>query len=832
MRFYTNAALRGNFIFLRGYEDGRRVSTKIPYNPYLFVPSRKADPEYRTISGAMVDKVEFGSIKEAREFTKTYDEVSGFEIYGMDKWVYAFLNDYYPGEIQYDRDQIRVADIDIEVESDDGFPNPDKADKAINAITVEFRGKYYVFTTLQYKKHRDDVEPFLYDNELSMLRVFMKFWKQFDFDVMTGWYIEFFDIPYLVNRYKKLFGEEYAAGLSPWGWLKEKSVEMWGREQQSYDIMGISALDYQRLYTKFTYTKQETYRLDHIAYVELGERKIDYSEFETLAGMYKKDPQRFIEYNIRDVELVKKLDEKMALIELAYAIAYDAKVNLEDSYTSVLLWDVIIHNFMLERKMVVNQIKRGEKKNQFEGAFVLEPVTGMHDWVASFDVNSLYPSLIVQYNMSPETYSGMLPNFPPIDNLLKEGINPNMFGNAQVGNLAIAANGTLWDKTNKGMFPQLVEKMYADRTMWKNKMTEAKKRKQSEGKSKAIEAEISRCNNMQMAKKIILNSLFGAVGNVYFRWYKLQFAEAITFSGQYGIRYVGDAMDAYLAKLTGKDKRFVIASDTDSIYLRLGDLVDMACPNKDKETTVNFLDKVCQQKLEPFIDQKFQELADNTNAYMQNMKMKREAIADRGIWTAKKRYILNVWDNEGVRYKEPDLKIMGIEAVKSSTPEVCRNKIKQALQIIIQGTQLELIQFIDTFREEFSKLSFEEIASPRGCSSLTDYKSDTHIYRGGTPIHVRGALLFNKLLLDNNLEKRYNAIMDGDKIKYCYMKVPNPLHEDVFAVLNVLPKQFNLEQHIDYDRQFNAAFLKPLTLICDAISWKTEEVATLDDFFA
>lgn len=832
MRFYTNAFVRGNNIYHRGYEDGRRVSSKIPYKPYLFVPSDSPEAEYRTIAGKKVGKLEFDCIRDARDHLKTYEGVSGVDIYGMDKWVYTFLNDYYPGEMQYDRDQIRVCDLDIEVESDDGFPNPDKADKAINAITVEFRSKYYVFTTLQYTKHRDDVEALIYTDELAMLRAFMKFWKQFDFDVITGWYIEFFDIPYLINRYKKLFGEEYANSLSPWGILKEKSVEMYGREQQSYDIMGMSILDYQRLYIKFTYTKQETYRLDHIAYVELGERKIDYKEFETLSGMYKQDPQRFIEYNIRDVELVKKLDEKMALIELAYAIAYDAKVNLEDAFTSVLLWDVIIHNYMLDQKMVVNQIKRGEKKNQFEGAFVMDPVTGMHDWVVSFDVNSLYPSLIVQYNMSPETYAGMLPNFPSIDNLLKDGINPNLLGNAQVGNLAIAANGTIWDKSEKGIFPQLVEKMYADRTLWKGRMTEAKKRKQTEGKTKEIEAEISKCNNMQMAKKIILNSLFGAVGNVYFRWYKLQFAEAITYSGQYGIRFIGDAMDEYFSKLTGKNKRYVIASDTDSIYLRLGDLVDMACPGKDKEAVVTFLDKACQQKFEPFIDEKFQQLADSTNAYVQNLKMKREAIADRGIWTAKKRYILNVWDNEGVRYANPDLKIMGIEAVKSSTPEVCRNKIKEALRIIIQGTEQELINFIDTFRNHFKQLPFEDIASPRGCSSLTDYRSAHSIYKSGTPIHVRGALLFNKLLLDNKLEKKYNAITDGDKIKYCYMKTPNPIHEDVFAILTVLPKQFQLDEYIDYDRQFEAAFLKPLTLICDAIGWKTEEVSSLEDFFA
>ena len=732
MRFYTNAYLRGSTIFLRGYDNGKKISSKAHYNPYLFVPSQKPNPQYRTISGAMVDKVEFGSIKEAKDFLQTYDDVSGFEIYGMDRFIYPFLNDEYPGDIQYDKDQIRVANIDIEVDSSDGFPSIENASKAITAITVEYKKVYYVFTTVKYTKHRDDVEACYYgSNEKDMLKSFLHWWKKTDFDVVTGWNVEFFDIPYLVNRIKNLIGNDWANNLSPWGMLRERTVKMWNKNQQLYDIIGMAVLDYQQLYTKFTYTKQESYRLDHIAYVELGERKMDYSEYESLSDLCIQNPQKFIEYNIRDVELITKLEEKMALIELAYAIAYDAKVNLEDAFTSVLLWDVIIHNYMLSKKIVVDQVKKGDKDRQFEGAFVMDPETGIHDWVASFDVNSLYPSLIVQYNMSPETYRGMIPNFRSIDNLLKHGESvSDIIDLAKKDNLAVAANGTCWDKTEKGIFPQLVEKMYSDRIMWKNKMTEAKKRKQAEGKSKQLEAEISRCNNMQMAKKIILNSLFGAVGNAYFRWYKLQFAEAITFSGQYSIRFIGNAMDEYMKKLTGKkDYRFVIASDTDSIYLRLGPLVDSVYgSDASKEKIVDFLDKVCKQKLEPFIDKKFQELADNTNAYMQNLKMKRESIADRGIWTAKKRYILNVWDNEGVRYKTPELKIMGIEAVKSSTPEICRNKIRDALRIMIQGTELELINFIDTFRNEFNSYPFEEIASPRGCSSLSDYKSATKIY--------------------------------------------------------------------------------------------------------
>jgi len=833
MRFYTNAFLRGNTIFLRGYENCKRVSVKVPYKPYLFISSKTEKPEYKTISGSMVSKIEFDSIKEAKDFTETYDDVSGFGIYGMDRFIYPFLNDEYPGDIQYDKDLIRVANIDIEVDSSDGFPSIESANKAITAITVEYKKTYHVFTTVKYTKHRDDVETNIFSYEMDMLKSFLHWWKKTDFDVVTGWNVEFFDIPYLVNRIRNLLGNTWANNMSPWEIIRERTVRMWNKDQQLYDIIGMAVLDYQQLYTKFTYTKQESYRLDHIAYVELGERKMDYSEYESLSDLCSQNPQKFIEYNIRDVELITKLEEKMALIELAYAIAYDAKVNLEDAFTSVLLWDVIIHNYMLSKNIVVNQTKKGDKDRQFEGAFVMDPEIGIHDWVASFDVNSLYPSLIVQYNMSPETYRGMIHNFRSIDDLLKYGLS-DIINEAKGGNLAIAANGTCWDKTEKGIFPQLVEHMIEQRVFFKNKMTEAKKRKQVEGKSKQVEADISKYNNLQMAKKIILNSLFGAVGNAYFRWYKLQFAEAITFSGQYSIRFIGNAMNEYMKKLTAKkDYRFVIASDTDSIYLRLGPLVELAYESDaPKEKVVDFLDKVCKQKLEPFIDKKFQELADNTNAYMQNLKMKRESIADRGIWTAKKRYILNVWDNEGVRYNTPELKIMGIEAVKSSTPEICRNKIREALRIMIQGKESELIEFIDTFRNEFNKYPFEEIASPRGCSSLSDYRSSLKIYNKGTPIHVRGALLFNKLVIDNKLQKKYNLISDGDKVKYCYMKVPNPLHEDVFATLNVLPKQFKLESYIDYDRQFDAAFLNPLTLICDSIGWKTKNISTIEDFFS
>jgi len=353
-------------------------------------------------------------------------------------------------------------------------------------------------------------------------------------------------------------------------------------------------------------------------------------------------------------------------------------------------------------------------------------------------------------------------------------------------------------------------------------------------RKRQLENEISRYKNLQLAKKVQLNSAYGALGNEYFRFFDLRQAEAITFSGQLSIRWIGDKLNTYMNKLLKtQDVDYVIASDTDSVYLHLGPLVDMVYGKKniEEEKIVDFIDKACQEKIEPFIDKAYEELATYMNAYDQKMFMKREVIANKGIWTAKKRYILNVWDSEGVRYNEPKLKMSGIEAVKSSTPGSCRDKIKEALKVVMKGTEAEFHEFNCKFKEEFYNLPFEDVAFPRGVSELTKYESKTDIYQKGTPIHVRGALMYNKLLDSKKLTRRYETIKDGDKIKFCYMKMPNPIHENVLSVLNVLPKEFGLEKYIDYETQFEKAYLEPLKIIVNTFGWSAEPVASLRGFF-
>lgn len=836
-KFYTNVHRHRNDILLRGYdENGYAVKERVKYKPYLFLPDKEG--HYRTLDGKRVEKKTFGSMKEAREFVGEFKDISNFEYYGMSQWLYPFIFDNYRGEIKYDVTKIKVANIDIEVASDDGFPDIQDALKEITAICLRHNGFSHVFGCGKFKTNDPNVRYVKCVDEAALLKAFIAEWNIIEPDVVTGWNIEFFDIPYLVNRITNILDEDEAKRLSPWEILEEKTIESRGRENQVYTPVGVSVLDYYNLYKKFTYTQQESYKLDHIAFVEIGERKLDYSEYENLLDLYKNDFQKFIEYNIHDCALVERIDEKLKLLELVYALSYDAKVNYSDALTSVRLWDVIIHNYLLERRIVVPQFTPSANEVNIVGGHVKEPQIGLSKWMVSFDLNSLYPHLIMQYNISPETYAGCLKKVagdPEDKEKIVTGILNGAFNEYDEyrEEYAITANYGLYRKKKQGFLPALMEKMYVDRTVYKNQMIEVKKQYEQQ-KTEELSKEIARLHNMQMAKKIQLNSAYGALANQYFRWFDTRHAEAITMSGQLSIRWIENKMNKFLNKLLGtKGIDYVVASDTDSIYVSLAGLVDKVFTEKNPSLNkvVTFLDKACDKTIQPFIDKSYAELAEYVGAFQQKMLMKRESIADKGIWRGKKMYILNVFNNEGVQYKEPQLKTMGIETVRSSTPAACRENIKKALKIIMSGTQEDLIVFINQFRRDFDELPFEDIAFPRGVNGMNKYRCAASIYKKGSPIHVKGALVYNNLIKTLKIEKKFPPISDGDKIKFSYLKVPNPVFSTVISVPGILPPKFELEKYIDRDMQFNKSFLEPIKSITSVIGWETEERSTLEGLF-
>lgn len=823
MKFYLDAKLHFDEILYRYIEDGERKQKRVKYQPYLFVPTKTKTP-YRTIDNRPVEKKEFRNIGDARKYAKYQSDISNAEFFGLTNYIYTFLYDEYPGEVEYDASLINVGVIDIEVDTEGGFGSPETAEKEITAITIAYKDKYFVLGCGDYTPHIDNVHYWKCATERQLLERFIALWDSLDLDVVTGWNIGTFDIPYIVNRIIRILGEEEARKLSHWGIIEQRVVNIMGRDTQFYFPAGIAVLDYLDLYKKFSYKQQESYRLDNIAFEELGERKLDYSEYENLFGLYKHNYQMFIEYNIKDTTLILRLDQKLKLLDLVYTLSYDSKVLFLDVYTSVRMWDVIIHNYLLDHRVVVPQIKAEQKTEQFIGAYVKEPIAGMHEWVASFDINSLYPNIIVQYNISPETYRGKYKTHFPLESIIAGELN--IQDDLKERNLAMTANGCLWDRDFVGSLPVLVKKLYDDRVKYKKKMQEAEK-ENAKNPSKELENTISRYHNLQMATKIKLNSLYGAFGNAYFRWHKREFAEAVTTTGQLTIRWIENSINRYLNNLNKTEKDYVIAVDTDGIYIRFKELLDTL--------GVHDIDKfnaITTNKIEPFIEKQFEELFTYMNALDNRMVMKREVLADKGIWTgAKKRYILNMYDKEGVRYKEPKLKMMGIEAIKTSTPTACRKKIKETIQLIMQTDEATVMRYIQEFREEFQKQPFDEIAFPRSVKGLVKYADPVTVFSKGTPLHVSAALIYNDMIRKKGLEGKYPFIVDGDKIKFIYLTLPNPTKHHAIAAPSMLPKQFELEQFIDYETQFVKSYLDPLRVILDAIGWQTEKRVTLEDFF-
>ena len=566
MRFYTNVQMIGNRFLVRGYENGQHVMFKEEYSPTLFVKSKKPT-EYKTLEGEYVEKVHPGTVRDCREFYKKYDDVDGFKIYGHDRYVYQYISDKYSEEeIKFDISKIKLVTLDIETTSENGFPDPSECIEEILLITIQDYATKQIVTwgVNPFDNKQKNVKYIQCDTEYQLLNMFLEHWENNLPEVITGWNIQFFDIPYICGRLNRVLGEKRMKSFSPWGLVSQDKVFVNNREQICFDVGGISQLDYLDLYKKFTYSAQESYRLDHIANVELGQKKLDHSEFDTFKDFYTKGWQKFVEYNIIDVELVDRLEDKMKLIELAVTMAFDAKVNFNDVFYQVRMWDNIIYNELKRRNIVIPPKVRSDKNEKYAGAYVKEPIPGKYDWVVSFDLNSLYPHLIMQYNISPETLMDHKHPTATVDRILNKELDLS-----DLRGQTVCANGAFYDTNTRGFLPELMEKMYGERKVFKKKMLEAKQQYEKTP-TKALEKEIARCNNIQMAKKISLNSAYGAIGNQYFRYFKLANAEAITLSGQVSIRWIENRMNRYLNKLLSTEGvDYVIASDTDSIYLNL-----------------------------------------------------------------------------------------------------------------------------------------------------------------------------------------------------------------------------------------------------------------------
>ena len=828
MNFYKNVIEHRGKLLVRGIHEGKEYKERLDFSPTLYATSQE-DSKFKTLQGQPLKPIQFPSIAKAREFKRSYD-TGNSPLYGMDRYQYQYIANEYPEDMVFDKEQIKIFTLDIECTAENGFPDIDNATEELLAITVKNQSNKQIITwgTGEFKTDRTDVTYIKCKNEKSLIMEFMKFWIKNYPDVITGWNTKFFDIPYLFNRIRNIVDEKVLKKFSPWNLVERETIIVRGRPQTHYKIFGISMLDYLDLYQKFIPAKQESYKLDYIGKVELGLPKDD-NPYDTFREWYTKDYQSFIDYNIKDVEIVDQLEDKLKLIELVLTMAYEAKVNYTDVFSQVRMWDMLIYNYLKKDNVMIPPKEDNIKDDKYEGAYVKDPITGMHNWIVSFDINSLYPHLIMQYNISPEKIIGVEPSGISVDKLLDHA---TPLTHLKAEGACITPNGAKFKIDSPGFLPRLMESMYNDRVKFKTLEFQAKQEYQKT-KDKSLLKEISRCHNIQWSKKIALNSAYGAIGNQYFRYYDVRQATAITSAGQFVIRFIQKNVNEYMNKIlkSTSEVDYIVASDTDSIYLCLDKLVEATCKDKSKADTLKFLNKVVESRIEPFIDKCFEELAEYTNAIKQKMVMKREVIADKGIWTAKKRYMLNVLDEEGITFDEPKLKIMGIEAVKSSTPEVCRGKIREAIKLIMTKDEDTLQKFIADFKNEFYQMTAEQISFPRSCNNLKKYMHGSNIFIKGTPIHVKGALIYNHQLKQFKLHRKYPIIQEGDKLKFLKLKEANPFKFDVISYVSKLPSEFKLQEYIDYDIMFQKTFVDPMSFILNSIGWSTEKTASLEDFF-
>lgn len=833
--------------------------------------------------------------------------------------------------------------------ADDAFPHPNVAKWPITLIGLRdsFTGKYNIwgFGNLDWDpinpvksycktKHWENIkkdpqhdltpDDIIYhdcDDEEDLCRKFLKYWSENTPAIYTGWNTEGFDTPYMCNRIEQILGEESVKLLSPWGVVNKRQKEDdYGNMRDVFNILGVAQMDYLELYKKYTYKEQELYKLDHIAHVELGDGKLSYEEAGSLRTLFRMNYQKYTEYNAVDILCVERIERKKKFIDVVLTVAYYAKINYEDTSSPVRTWDVIITNYLMNtRNVVVPAMKISDKPRKYAGAFVKEPQKGKHGWLCSIDLDSLYPHLIMQWNIGPETLipderlpsaladlAGSIEKYdfdewgnPVIDGAQGRDAYICRFANFKPDlsplkkyPVGMAANLAFFDNRRQSFLSELMEFNYSGRKFDKRQMLAykqeliwwqayaenpdysvddelmVKNRKigklrddllfrnnsglssdEAKAMSKKCKDEAARLDCMQMAKKILLNSAYGAIGNRYFRFFNLKLAEAITLSGQVAIQFIAQRMSDEINRICKNpkladgsyEKDYIIAIDTDSNYVNMDDVVKKYKPEQHaaalagdvaaKDEIVDFLDNVFNKHLQKFMDDSYAQLKDYMNCKQQKMNMSREMIAQSGFWTKKKKYCLKCWDDEGARQEEAYWKVMGLSAISSTTPEVCRGWLKQMYKVILDKGETEFQEQIAEYKKEFMTLPIHMIAKNSSCNGINKYTDKETIFHADASWQARCGILYNHRVKQLKLDREVETILDGDKVKLIELKMPNPLSYGKVAFPSFLDPKLGLDKYVDREAAFQKNFVKPLERFYEILKWSPIQVATLDDFF-
>ena len=852
--FYTYYKQRGNNILLRAKNpnDTKTKQTVVKgYSPVLYTETNQ-ESEFKNIYGKNLKPINFDKIFQAKSFADEYKDVEGMDISGNSDYANQFIIDVFEGQQpDYQPENIRIGMLDIEVDAPE-FPKPEEAKWPINQIDIydSVEDKHYFFNLIHddemprwSKKNCDEdvkdltIVPHFFDNEKDLLIAFMNHWREHAYDISSGWNSEQFDMPYIVNRCFDVVGEKTTIEqLSPFNQIDFKEVKNdWGNPTQKVDIVGVPHLDYMALYKKHTFTPRESFKLDFIANAELNKGKVSYEESKSLHNLYRENPQKFCDYNIIDTDLIRQLDDKLGLFSLTYAMAYYTLSNFEDTLGTVNIWEKLVAKFLYNKNIIPPFRKKAVEHREFEGAFVKEPIPGFNEWIIAFDLNSLYPHIEMQYNIGPDTHipTDELPDELleirekyTFDDLLNQKADLSALKKYKV---SMTANFEFYRTDKMSFFSEIKREIYGDRKGFKGKMLQAERDK-NDAKAETEIAKYdrieSRMNNMQMGLKILLNGGYGALANKHFLYYMVENAEAITMSGQLVNKWTSIKVEKKLQEMFETNEKLWVAGDTDSGYYKIAHFMN-SVDETDIQKKVDIADRFGEEVMQPYIDSVCVDLCDYMNGYEQKMNWSREVIADKAIWVAKKKYVMSVLDNEGVRYKkEPKIKLTGLEAVKSSTPEWSRKLLKECYILALNKTEEDLQQRVKSIYDEFVEFDSHTIAIPRGVNNIEKWYDPDRLFIKGTPQNVKAAIVHN-YMVDKLELKHIGKIVSGSKIKFIELKMPNPTGYPIVAFDTYLPEEFKLEKYVDRDTIFEKAFIKPLEIFLDAISWDHEEKITL-----
>ena len=825
-----------NVILLTWDNDGKRVTHEMSYEPYLYIETKK-DTQYKSIFGTSLKKRSFNSPSHRNRFINDTGTTRVFENL---RWDQQFLIDLFAStarEDSFSQHSIKTWFIDIETYSPGDFPTPERASDQINVITVydTITKKFTTWGTSKLRKKIPGCDYRYCETEKEMLQAFLHMISVDPPDILSGWNSEFFDIPYIINRIARVFDEDTCHRLSPVGTIYPRTLRtQFGRETIRWFIDGISCIDYLDVYKKFSVGLRESYKLDSIAELELGEKKIDYGNMN-LAQLADDDWQTFVEYNVQDVNLLVRMEEKLRYIELLRMLAYTGLTTFESAMGTLPVITGAAVLTARDKNLILPTFIRNDDSGQYEGAYVSSPQKGFQSNIISFDANSLYPNTMITLNLSPETKIGKIVSQEnnKISIRLTSGkvvhLSPEKFYKyIKAEKISISKAKFLFSQKKKGIMPEIVDKIYQSRVEIKKELKTLKlrlsKMNATDSDYEQIETRVKQLDIKQFTLKILINTVYGYFGNKYAPLGDPDIARSITLTGQAVIKESNKILTKYIHDKyeCSEDYNPVIYNDTDSSYITIeraiqGEDVDFKTPTG----TVSEDAKKIAGDIEDYLNEHITIWASNVlNSHDPRFVFKREVMCDSGIFLSKKRYVLHVLDDEDIPCEK--FKYTGVEIVRTTMPAGIKPAVRDIIETMITTKNFNQTndKFIQTY-DLFKNLPVDDISFVMGIKDYDKYadRCNDFILAKHMPIHTKAAYVYNMLLEKYELDKDYEKISSGDKVRYYYTKLPNRYNINSLAYKYYLPPELLKDFPIDKEKMFEKIVYSIVERFYDAVGW-------------